>query len=91
MQNLDNKSDGEIMRDMATQLSTVTEIMTGIKTSLTADAARAFNKVYYTLHDNLGSIGSALQDSLKPIWGKLADGVEKIMGYIEENKGLIFK
>ena len=91
MQNLDNKSDGEIMRDMATQLSTVTEIMTGIKTSLTADAARAFNKVYYTLHDNLGSIGSALQDSLKPIWGKLADGVEKIMGYIEEHKGLIFK
>lgn len=91
MQNLDKKSDGEIMRDMATQLSTVTEIMTGIKTSLTADAARAFNKVYYTLHDNLGSIGSALQDSLKPIWGKLADGVEKIMGYIEENKGLIFK
>lgn len=91
MQNLDNKSDGEIMRDMATQLSTVTEIMTGIKTSLTADAARAFNKVYYTLHDNLGSIGRALQGSLKPIWGKLADGVEKIMGYIEEHKGLIFK
>lgn len=91
MQNLDNKSDGEIMRDMATQLSTVTEIMTGIKTSLTADAARAFNKVYYTLHDNLGSIGRALQSSLKPLWGEMAKGVERIMKYLEEHKGIVFQ
>ena len=91
MQNLDNKSDGEIMRDMATQLSTVTEIMTGIKTSLTADAARAFNKVYYTLHDNLGSIGRALQSSLKPLWGEMAKGVERIIKYLEEHKGIIFQ
>lgn len=91
MQNLDNKSDGEIMRDMATQLSTVTEIMTGIKTSLTADAARAFNKVYYTLHDNLGSIGRALQSSLQPLWYKLRDGVDNIMKYLEEHKGIIFQ
>lgn len=91
MQNLDNKSDGEIMRDMATQLSTVTEIMTGIKTSLTADAARAFNKVYYTLHDNLGSIGRELQSSLKPLWGEMAKGVERIMKYLEEHKGIIFQ
>ena len=91
MQNLENKSDGEIMRDMATQLSTVTEIMTGIKTSLTADAARAFNKVYYTLHDNLGSIGRALQSSLKPLWGEMAKGVERIMKYLEEHKGIIFQ
>lgn len=91
MQNLENKSDGEIMRDMATQLSTVTEIMTGIKTSLTADAARAFNKVYYTLHDNLGSIGRELQSSLKPLWGEMAKGVERIMKYLEEHKGIIFQ
>ena len=91
MQNLDKKSDGEIMRDMATQLSTVTEIMTGIKTSLTADAARAFNKVYYTLHDNLGSIGRALQSSLKPLWGEMAKGVERIIKYLEEHKGIIFQ
>lgn len=91
MQNLDNKSDGEIMRDMATQLSTVTEIMTGIKTSLTADAARAFNKVYYTLHDNLGSIGRALQGSLHPLWERLADGVYNIMKYLEDHKGIIFQ
>lgn len=91
MQNLDNKSDGEIMRDMATQLSTVTEIMTGIKTSLTADAARAFTKIYNTLHDNLGSIGRALQDSLHPLWGRLADSVDNIMKYLEEHKGIIFQ
>lgn len=91
MQNLDNKSDGEIMRDMATQLSTVTEIMTGIKTSLTADAARAFSKIYYTLHDNLGDIGGALQGSLKSLWGKMAKGVENIMKYLEEHKGIIFQ
>lgn len=91
MQNLDNKSDGEIMRDMATQLSTVTEIMTGIKTSLTADAARAFSKVYYTLHDKLGSIGRALQDSLHPLWGRLADSVDNILKYLEEHKGIIFQ
>ncbi len=91
MQNLNNKSDGEIMRDMATQLSTVTEIMTGIKTSLTADAARAFTKIYNTLHDNLGSIGRALQDSLHPLWGRLADSVDNIMKYLEEHKGIIFQ
>ena len=91
MQNLDNKSDGEIMRDMATQLSTVTEIMTGIKTSLTADAARAFSKIYNTLHDNLGSIGRALQDSLHPLWNRLADSVDNIMKYLEEHKGIIFQ
>lgn len=91
MQNLDNKSDGEIMRDMATQLSTVTEIMTGIKTSLTADAARAFTKIYNTLHDNLGSIGRPLQDSLRPLWGRLADSVDNILKYLEEHKGIIFQ
>ena len=91
MQNLDNKSDGEIMRDMATQLSTVTEIMTGIKTSLTADAARAFSKVYHTLHDKLGSIGRALQGSLRTLWKRLADSVDNIMKYLEEHKGIIFK
>lgn len=91
MQNLDNKSDGEIMRDMATQLSTVTEIMTGIKTSLTADAARAFSKIYNTLHDKLGSIGSALQESLHPLWERLANSVDDIMKYLEEHKGIIFQ
>ena len=91
MQNLDNKSDGEIMRDMATQLSTVTEIMTGIKTSLTADAARAFTKIYNTLHDNLGSIGRPLQDNLRPLWKRLADSVDNIMKYLEEHKGIIFQ
>lgn len=91
MQNLDNKSDGEIMRDMATQLSTVTEIMTGIKTSLTADAARAFSKIYYKLHDKLGSIGSALQESLHPLWERLANSVDDIMKYLEEHKGIIFQ
>lgn len=91
MQNLENKSDGEIMRDMATQLSTVTEIMTGIKTSLTADAARAFSKIYDTLHKNLGDIGSALQDSLKSTWGRLANSVDNIMKYLEEHKGIIFQ
>lgn len=91
MQNLNNKSDGEIMRDMATQLSTVTEIMTGIKTSLTADAARAFSKIYYTLHDNLGSIGRELQGSLHPLWDRLANSVDNIMKYLEEHKGIIFQ
>ena len=91
MQNLDNKSDGEIMRDMATQLSTVTEIMTGIKTSLTADAARAFSKVYDTLHKNLGDIGRALQGSLSTLWNRLANSVDNIMKYLEEHKGIIFQ
>ena len=91
MQNLDNKSDGEIMRDMATQLSTVTEIMTGIKTSLTADAARAFSKIYDTLHKNLGDIGRALQGSLSTLWNKLANSVDNIMKYLEEHKGIIFQ
>lgn len=91
MQNLDKKSDGEIMRDMATQLSTVTEIMTGIKTSLTADAARAFSKVYDTLHKNLGDIGRALQGSLSTLWNRLANSVDNIMKYLEEHKGIIFQ
>ena len=91
MQNLDKKSDGEIMRDMATQLSTVTEIMTGIKTSLTADAARAFSKVYDTLHKNLGDIGRALQGSLRTLWNRLANSVDNIMKYLEEHKGIIFQ
>lgn len=91
MKELGNKSDSDVMKDMAMHLSTVSEIMEGIKTSLVGDAAKSFQGVYGTLQKTLPEIGQNLREALQHVWPKLADGVQQLITYLKDNQGLITK
>ena len=91
MMTMSNMSNDEIIRSQASSLVSIQESIEGIRTSITADAAKAFQEVLPSIQSGIYKLGGYIQHTLQPLWGGIANGVKSIVDYLNGNTSIIRK
>lgn len=89
MMTMSKMSDEDFVMSQAMSLTSIQETVLGIKTAITADAAKSFQKVLPQMQRSVEGIGMNLRDALSEVWPNIADGVSDILTYLKDNMGVV--
>lgn len=89
MMTMSKMSDEDFVMSQAMSLTSIQETVLGIKTAITADAAKSFQKVLPKMQRSVEGIGMNLRDALSEVWPNIADGVSDILTYLQDNMGVV--
>lgn len=82
-------SDRDIMEENARSLSSINEILTGIKTSITAMFAKFIEGLFPEMQGDIKKAGEWFKNKLEPIAKDIGEGARSAYNWIKENKELI--
>ena len=86
MMKYEGKSDRDIMEENARSLSSINEILTGIKNSIMAMFGKFIEGMFLTLQGDLKNFGAWAKDSLLPVAKNIGEGVRGVYDWFKENK-----
>ena len=89
MMTMSKMSAEDFVMSQAMSLTSIQETVEGIKTAITADAAKSFQKVLPRMQRSVEGIGMNLRDALSVVWPNIADGVSDILTYLQDNMGVV--
>ena len=89
MMSMSKMSDEDFVRSQAMSLTSIQETVEGIKTAITADAAKSFQKVLPQMQRSVLGIGKDLRDALSGVWPGIENGVSSILTFLQNNMGLV--
>lgn len=89
MMTMSKMSAEDFVMSQAMSLTSIQEAVLGIKTAITADAAKSFQKVLPRMQRSVEGIGMNLRDALSVVWPNIADGVSDILTYLQDNMGVV--
>lgn len=89
MMTMSKMSDEDFVMSQAMSLTSIQETVLGIKTAITADAAKSFQKALPQMQRSVEGIGMNLRDALSEVWPNIADGVSDILTYLKDNMGVV--
>ena len=86
MMKYEGMSDHDIMAENAKSLSSINEILTGIKESITAMFAKFIEGIFPQFQGDLKNFGAWAKDSLLPVAKNIGEGVRGVYDWFKENK-----
>ena len=89
MMKYEGKSDRDIMEENARSLSSINEILTGIKTSITAMFAKFIEGLFPEMQGDVKKASEWFKNKLEPIAKDIGESARSAYNWIKENKELI--
>lgn len=89
MMKYEGMSDRDIMEENARSLSSINEILTGIKTSITAMFAKFIEGLFPEMQGDVKKAGEWLKNKLEPIAKDIRESARSAYNWVKENKELI--
>lgn len=86
MMKYEGKSDRDIMEENARSLTSINEILTGIKTSITAMFAKFIEGLFPNLQGDLKKFGELAKQKLLPVAQEFGKSAREIYNWIKGNK-----
>lgn len=89
MMSMENKSDEQIMRDQAMQLTSINEKLEGLETSSIAALAKSMNAELPKIMDLIETFAPTIIEQAEILGQKAAKAVDDVITFIKDNTGFI--
>lgn len=89
MMKYEGMSDRDIMEENARSLTSINEILTGIKTSITAMFAKFIEGMFPQFQGDLKKFGELAKQKLLPVAQEFGKSAREIYNWIKGNKGIL--